>query len=99
MAHVFERWGEEFVGMSCSDCDPTLMGADEREELEAEGETVYDAPYVFAHPKGEPKPDNCPRCGSYLSLSVDEEALTVHGHTLDRMAAKRAAEEGTNAAS
>jgi hypothetical protein len=93
MKHVYERWAEDFIGLSCSDCDPNHWDDEERAGRVADGEPVYDEPFVFAIPKGDDKPDYCPRCGSYLSLSVDEDALTIHGHLIERWMAKQKAKD------
>lgn len=84
----FERWSEQFVGVACSDCDPSLWDEDERRQHEADG-NAYVKAYVFAIPADEEVPDHCPRCGNYLSLSVEEDSLTVHGHIVDRYQTKR----------
>jgi hypothetical protein len=79
----FTRWTERFVGLACSDCDPSLWGKDEQRQHEEAGDS-YEKAYVFAIPADEKRPDYCPRCGSYLSLDIEEDSLTIHGHILDR---------------
>lgn len=81
----FARWTERFVGVACSDCDPSLWTSDEQREREADG-NAYAKAYVFAIPADEEIPRYCPRCGSYLSLEVEEDSLTIHGHLVDRYA-------------
>lgn len=79
-----DRYDEDWQEYHCSDCDPSF--ADEGEESE------YDKLYQLMVPVGEPVPDHCPRCGSYLSLLDGDKGLRVANTPAERWAKRREAE-------
>lgn len=84
-----DRYDEEWQQYRCSDCDPELADEDEPEDPANQ----YEKPYVMLVPKGEAKPDLCPRCGSYLSLCEGDTGLHITNTPYERWAAKHAEEE------
>jgi hypothetical protein len=89
-----DRWDEDWQEWRCSDCDPDLADDDE-----PEGEAhKHEKPYVVLIPLGEPKPDHCPRCSSYLSLCEGDAKLRVTNTPAERYTARQAREaEAENA--
>jgi len=79
-----DRFDEDWQEYHCSDCDPTLGDPDEDSE--------HDKPYVLMVPEGDPIPDHCPRCGSYLSLLDGEKGLRIANTSAERWAERRRAE-------
>lgn len=76
------RFDEAWQEYSCADCDPTLLGF--------EDEAEYEKPYVLLVPEGEPTPDLCPRCGSYLSLTDGIKGLQITNTPEERWAKRQA---------
>lgn len=81
---ILNRNDEDWQEFRCSDCDP--------EHLDDDEESEYEKPYIMLVPVGEPVPDNCPRCGSYLSLLEQTKGLRVTDPRLQRYAEARAKE-------
>lgn len=76
-----DRYDEDWTAYRCSDCDPTLV-FDDPDDPAAE----YEQPYVLLVPEGDPTPDFCPRCASYLSLCDGDRGLRIANTPAERWA-------------
>jgi NAD-dependent SIR2 family protein deacetylase len=52
-------------------------------------EEEYDKPYVMVVPEGDPVPEHCPRCGSYLGLCTGDRGLRIANTPAERYAQKQ----------
>ena len=68
-----DRYDEDWQLHTCVDCDPEYADEDNPED-EAH---KYDKPYVMVIPVGDPAPDTCPRCGSYLGMTDGDNKLKI----------------------